>query len=486
MTALNPGLRFVAPFVLLAAIIGLMILSPALPGILGGGAGLPVPPGTGGNLSAQGPSSGLGPHAPGAVIVAAADSPRDQRTRADFRCDGVEDQNQIAEALAAAGPNGEVVLAEGRFNIDEEIVIPPSSALMGQGDRTVLNFLRGSISVNASSCSLSGFTFTGSGHITVHNARNVELRDITAFELDNEAIAAFKLDGYGGFVEDVILANCRAVDCDRWGFVIAGSYFENVPGIVRKVLFVDCEAINCGRYGQYYGSTEEGWDVGFSIESSAVEEITFLRCLASGSWESGFHVEDVPCTAVVLQDCISRDNGQKYRTGAHSPDFYAGYVVTAGMKLVNCTSENNVRGFYCNNRGGELIGCTDRGSEEGYVILRQFEGLRISDCAAINSGQPVNIWTGATRDIVIDAISISSDQGRPASAISVARTAKNPGEILIRNSEIRGYRVGVSNMAGSGGLVRVENTRVTGAETDFINCDVTPPPPASGGMLPWT
>lgn len=79
------------------------------------------------------PGGGIGP---ASYVVAASDSTSDLQDRADFLCDGTNDEEQINAALAAGKS---VELSEGTFNIGAAIVLSVANqVLKGQGNNTQL------------------------------------------------------------------------------------------------------------------------------------------------------------------------------------------------------------------------------------------------------------------------------------------------------------------------------------------------------------
>jgi len=98
------------------------------------------------------------------------------------------------------------------------------------------------------------------------------------------------------------------------------------------------------------------------------------NCLAEGNLESGFHFEFDPTkTDCVLENCVSRNNGQKaYPTKTYNPNdmsthyFGCGYYApNADVTFINCTAEgNSMNGFYTTN-GGKLYNCVEKDTAIG-------------------------------------------------------------------------------------------------------------------------
>lgn len=71
---------------------------------------------------------------PPAIVVAAFDSPEELKRRADYVCDGFRDQEEINEALARSST---VVLCDGTYQIDDAIVVPDNSCIIGLANATI-------------------------------------------------------------------------------------------------------------------------------------------------------------------------------------------------------------------------------------------------------------------------------------------------------------------------------------------------------------
>lgn len=414
------------------------------------------------------------------VIVASKTSVGEMPSPPDFVCDGQDDQEEIDAAFRALpAEGGTVVLMDGTYYCTDSFDPVDNSTLMGRGsEETVLNFLSpGSVRMNSgTNIRLSNFGVTGKGSIYISTS-GVRIEDVEVSKVDSSYIAAFMIYAANEVVKNISLVDCRAVDVDRWGFVQSG---EGKPNRVLNCTYIDCQAINCGRYDQYYGVNHqysEAWDVGFDIGESlqSAENISYVGCHAEGCWESGFHAEsDVHLSNVRIINCTSVDNAQKQKIGGEKPDFGAGFLVNEGMYLENCTSENNAVGFHCSEaEDSYLVDCRDIGSQRGFLILTIGEkGLHLHSCGTEDTAEPVYVWTGPTQNVTLDEMTIHARNQSPAAGITVDSLVRNPDEIFVRDSRISGYQSGIINMAEKKGLVKVENVSVTGAEKNFINCNV--------------
>ena len=80
------------------------------------------------------------PVVPTTLVVAASNSL--DPSRADYQCDGVDDQIEIQAAIdALPAIGGEVNLLEGTYSINDPILMPSNSSLVGSGFSTVLRLV---------------------------------------------------------------------------------------------------------------------------------------------------------------------------------------------------------------------------------------------------------------------------------------------------------------------------------------------------------
>jgi len=330
-----------------------------------------------------------------ALVVAAGDSSAQSKAQADYTCDSTADQVEIQRALNALGSaGGTVTLTEGTFQLDSNLNIPSNVVLEGQGpDATWLSWSSGRIMCEAQqNVVLRDFKTTGTGAIFLYNSDHVKVHNVTA-TVDNSFYGgAFFLYVGNDVMEDIEFVNCKAIDCGRHGWQSAG---EGSPRVIRNIRYIDCEAINCGRYSQY--SPHGQWTCGFQLaENADVEDCQVIRCYAEGNLEAGFIVEAAPKkTRFVLQDCVSKNNGQKpddYYNGPEDSDSYgclfgAGFFLHGDMTLINCTAADNRNYGYAvwyPSAYASLYNCTDTGSEIGYW-LDYTSNVHLENCISVDA-----------------------------------------------------------------------------------------------------
>jgi hypothetical protein len=335
-------------------------------------------------------------HAPpvpgdGGILVAAHDSPAESKMVADYLCDGAGDQAEIQSALNALGSaGGTVTLADGTFHLGGNLNIPGNVVLEGQGPgATRLEWSSGLMQCQGKeNFVLRDFTTTGTGAIFIYNCDHVKVHNVTATVDNSRWGGAFTLWVSSDVMEDIEFANCRAVDCGRMGFMNDG---EGSPRLIRDIRYIDCEAVNSGRYSRFspYGE----WTTGFAIaENNDLADTVLVGCVAEGSFESGFHIEDAPeITNLVFENCISRYNGQKSdgfynpSENTHGLHFGSGYWVHGGTTLYNCVSEGNGNAGFSVGPGTSLYNCTDDGSAVGFRLVDTRDAY-LEDCTSRNAG----------------------------------------------------------------------------------------------------
>jgi hypothetical protein len=404
------------------------------------------------------------------VVVAASDSSRASKTRADILCDGTDDQRDIQEAFdALSSSGGTVALTEGTFNCAGSIYPRADSMLRGEGpNATFLEFSKnGRLHVSRESVTLYNFHVRGTGYpkvepdlwlgvVTIY-ASHAKVLDV-AGTADATTQAVFLLlhdpDVYAPTLEDIEFVNCRAVDTGTYGFLHNAWGTENT--VIRDVRYENCAAINCGRYGAF-----NPWVTGFDFaELNDIEGLRVTNCLAEGNLESGFHFEwDPEKRDCILKNCISKDNGQKaYPTKAYLEDdmsthyFGCGYYAPRGdITFINCYSEGNSRhGFYATN-GGKLYSCVDQNVGAGKTDYRIVQpasfyaaptrsitpSLVLENCSSIDS-HGYGLHIDLASDVLIKNFRLENPAGIDGKATNLGGSQGGP----LANSVVNIYASG--------------------------------------------
>ncbi|KDE55270.1 right-handed parallel beta-helix repeat-containing protein [Methanoculleus sp. MH98A] len=332
-------------------------------------------------IPALSPVSAAESASPATLTVAASDSTELSKNQADYVCDGVDDQAEIQAALAALPDGGKVVLSDGTFNCAGVIAPPAGTTLSGQGpDATNLVFTNdGRISVDQENVALDGFYIEGSGYssgvkwlgVMTIRASHAKIHNIEG-TADTSIQAVFLLlhdpAVYAPTLEDVEFINCKAVDTGTYGFI--HNAWGSSNKVIKDVRYDNCAAINCGSKGAF-----NPWITGFDFaELNDMDGLRVTNCLAEGNLESGFHFEfDPTVTDAVLENCVSRNNGQKpyptvpYKQSDMSTHYFGCgyYAPNCDVTFNNCVAESNsLYGFYATN-GGKLYDCVEKDTGAG-------------------------------------------------------------------------------------------------------------------------
>ena len=359
------------------------------------------------------------PEIPGpTIIVAASDSSPASKVRADIVCNGMDDQHSIQAAFDSLPPSGGTVgLSDGTFNCAGSIYPRANTMLRGEGpDATSLLFSgNGRINVSRESVTLYNFSVRGTGYpgagtdrwlgvITLYasHAKVLAVEGTADATIQAVFLLIYDPDVYASALEDIEFVNCRAVDTGTYGFL--HNAWGSSGGVIGDVRYESCAAINCGRFGAF-----NPWGTGFDFaELNDIEGLRVYNCLAEGNLESGFHFEwDPEKRDCVLENCISRNNGQKsypekpYVESDMSTHYFGcGYYAPRGdITFIDCYSEGNSRyGFYATN-GGKLYNCVDQNVGAGKTDYRIIQpasfyaaptrsvapSLVLENCASIDS-----------------------------------------------------------------------------------------------------
>jgi hypothetical protein len=447
----------------------------------------------------------------GAIIVAASDSDAASKSKASYVCDGTDDEVEVNKAIAQAAATGAgtVYLTAGTFECAGWIALQSLVTLMGAGQQgaesggaprgTTLHMPNPTTGVllsdggdnSRTQMKATDFMLTGQGRVLCTADRCI-LQNITCYKLGNDSpeAAAFVLGAKtaGGslpkVLQNVDVLNCKAIDCDRWGFVGTGSDLVDTSapadGTLKNVRLVNCQAINCGRYHHYKedeGSV--GWDVGFSLtETAHGDNIYFENCLAEGCWESGFHHEFYPNkTNIVYKNCVSRNNGQKVKTNSEGflqgqAYWCAGFIVCNGVTLDGCVSESNWNGFFAVDGGFSILNCEDRGSTRAGVILGSEPvsrpcTIRNVKVLGSNWGDPSGLYGGGgglwllkafTVALTLEGLTIDSGAGssQPGEAIVFHGAATGGDNLTFKNVSISNLQKGFVFKSSTTGIPNLE------------------------------
>lgn len=274
-------------------------------------------------------------------------------------------------AITQLSDGGKIYVLSGQYNITGHVLLDNDTWLQGNGLSTVMHTSGGRIGcVDKSNVRFSDFKISGIYGIDIHSQTyisGVQIENIEATVKSGGTVTegftravkgAFYLYTQGtaqrSKITNVNILNCRALECDTFGYSINSGY-TRASGAVKNVVIDNCTAIKCG-------STLQPWAGGFDIaEIPDVENIQVTNCIAEYCWESGFHIEAKPIKKnVIISNCISNYNGQK-----SDATYGAGFIGDTGVIIQNCYAVGNYRHGILYTSGAKILNCHIDGLKDG-------------------------------------------------------------------------------------------------------------------------
>lgn len=274
----------------------------------------------------------------------------------------------FTEALiwAVAHANTITYVPAGLYSPTASIWVAPGSKLYGYGDG-----VSGTEFTSTLLCSIGAYDPAGqtlekfrvSGLVyTFAYAENdsgtVSFIDITSDNfLDKTTIggAFWVYPSETKTIDGVTFTRCNALNSNTYGFLLGTGADPCANTTIKNVTFTDCTAVDCGRYDR-----QHDWIVGFNICEGVtnIQNVTLDGCIATGNYESGFHLEYAPIPLNInFIDCVATDNGTK-------PDNHVNDDATVGCQYG--------RGFFFDTADIPLVmcrGCTGTGNRLGLTTL---------------------------------------------------------------------------------------------------------------------
>lgn len=347
---------------------------------------------TGGGLSDPGHS--------GAVTVAAYEAPQSVKDAADYTCDGTADEVQINLALKqasrpGAGWSGEgqmrVQLLGPRFNLADQIDMPPEVTLAGQGPGTLLR------------PPTSGLATDYAIGLLVSDSAHVCIQDLT---IGREADV---LSAWGG------IGLIGAADGDSYSIYTGSDGFSTIRNVM--ILKTAGKGIVVGGVGGTNGQREtqiDGcylWnirDIGIHIDGGSDAKIR--NCVvASGRNGAGFHIGGgntlvSGCKAYYRGNPGYADNGFTIAssrcqiTGCEAQDNGGWGFAFTGTEAHGSSLLADSNSAYSSSYGGYSIG-----------VDGAFAGLHATDRAQSTNRQNVGIaFSGSPRVMLTGYVKVDS------------------------------------------------------------------------------
>jgi hypothetical protein len=361
------------------------------------------------------------------IVVAAADASPASKAAAQIVCPGTNDQAWINEAFNRLPAEGGIVqLTEGTFHSSGWIYPTANSQFLGSGeDKTTIDVYNAAdpyqpIHVQQDNVLIKGFTLRGEGFFLIRT-NHVTIQDVTATSIGADGVR--KPSGGNGmffiwvdnnYTGDITFQNCKAIDCNTHGFNMNANRDTGISSTgtrtgtnsyaISNLKFVNCQAIRCG-YGVADGSSSE-FATGFDIqEDNDLQNVEMTNCLAEDNWENGFHFEPgyLGTKNVVLNNCVSRNNGQRNPAVEPFNDvFVSGYYIHRNAILNNCVAINNKNaGFFTHDGSNTTFNnCVDIGSTYGFKIVKGSSDITLNNCQGRNE-KSWAFWTAFSDKVTV-------------------------------------------------------------------------------------
>jgi parallel beta-helix repeat protein len=291
-------------------------------------------------------------------IVAASNSL--DRTRADYVCDGADDQEEINAAIADLGTTGGMVLLlEGTYNITGSIVLASNIALVGQGPGTVLR---------------------------VPDGFNADLNVISGSNVSGVLVANLKVDGNkanqrAGTMNGIYLSSVTHSEVRSWvenmrdnGIVLDSSSSHNtITGNTCQGNKNSGIYLSSSSYNTVTGNTCQQNDYGIYLSFSGHNTITGNLC--QGNYIHGIYLYPSSNNNTIVGNTCqgngsygiglssSSDNNTIAGNTCQGNAYFGIYLYSSG--------HNTITGNTCqgNNRHGIVLGSSSNNAIVGNCVL---------------------------------------------------------------------------------------------------------------------
>jgi hypothetical protein len=398
------------------------------------------------------------------VIVAASSAPQQEKAKADFVCDGIDDNVEIQAAIDSLPPEGGIVkLTVGKFNISATIHLRPYLTLEGTnvggqlGTKGTGIYINDYTNINAleyHKTSGSNADFIRIKHFQVYGNKTKNLSSGHGIYFHSTGDGIQPMDVV---IEDVLVMNCRGngfhiVGNDRllaWGFYIRSCLSESNGG---AGLYGEVE--QCYITDGFYAYNQNGIHLNCTSSSTYTKSVLVKGAHCYLNNQHGLKL--YACSDTIIVNCICKNNSES------APDTYDNFNVSSCDRIVIVDSESldnrdiekTLDGFYLNNTTGVLVGSLSYGSRNGANITG-YTTNRLSQLVMSGNnftGRISNlIGSASTTRVVTTALTIPANNTAPdVSGGNVFITSANthPTEITDLTNPTAGqmiYIIGGSN-----------------------------------------
>lgn len=259
-------------------------------------------------------------------------APEGSGFNADYYTDGLEDNEQIQEAIDAS-EGGTVLLLEGTYSIISSLLIPSNTILRGVSMWKTI--IKGADNSNINYAVQNKNYLTSDTNITIENlqidcngtnqsstfaANGIRLRLVSQFQVNNVFVQNAGYDDgtqAAGMGTDQstkgTFNNCMVRGSTHYGFTIYRSH---------EILVRGCIAYECGRHG--YGASSDN-------QGDVTNDVTFDSCIAFGNCQ-GFWCREI--NGLSINNCEINGN--------NVPDISVGQttfgIILSSVQNVNITN----------------------------------------------------------------------------------------------------------------------------------------------------
>lgn len=397
------------------------------------------------------PSGGGGPGGGGALLVASVEAPDSIKDRADYVCDGVDDQATLQAAwnasvtTGAGTPYGAIEVSHGRFNLSGALYVPGRGcSLFGQGAGSELRIDAASAAAfdaSGGQGSAKALIMFGTGAES-QNAQGVMIGRLglnCAFWNGSSWVAR----GVGGIVLDQTNGGStsgssygtygwpngptdgdtyhRVTDLYYWYVTYGVRFVGGASTNTRGNNVVNCRGARVSIAGY---SSDSASDCHFSqchvigsIASNAVGFLggggstRFTGCKAAYFMDTGSYGFDLSSTRISAGDCESQDNLNGVRVGGADARITGMRVETqeSPCDVAFALQGNNaiVSGLYIHTRntGTWARGLQFDSTTDDHFVDALIDPTGITTAVSVNTGanitDPANLPRGAYRIRVI-------------------------------------------------------------------------------------
>ena len=333
--------------------------------------------------------------------------------------------------------DGSIFFKKGTYYLTTNFIVPENSWIKGEGNTTILTATnQESILLGHSNSMLSDVQVTGGLCVNIQATNGTHISDITVHDVNinigslSQAAIMVMANGSKAWLSYVSLYNINIVP-GCFGVLVQGT---GPTSLIDNVTMTDIHVIDAGLNSRY-----NDWVTAFDLrEKGTVRDMIVTRCSAVGSWESGFHTEQIYPSVknIVLRDCYSGNNGQK-----PTPSFGNGFMIAGGESLYNCIAENNKNAGYdiVNNFGPQayLFGCVDRGSGTGFFSTATVYRIELHNCISYNATGVGIVFTNVFAQSILDNCAVYNSG---AEGIDFEACANIAGSLLVSTAGSDSYK----------------------------------------------